>query len=145
MVYFIILVMLTEFFGENSLNDTVIEYITVEDLENSVSRRLENLEVKPAEELKNLRDSEAFNFSDVVKFWKELERYEDLKRPRASYKNRYSFVLRAIDFLQKEGLVVLEADRNMYITSRTQFIVRRYFSDDRIRKRMLTIVEGKSE
>lgn len=139
LAYFVILCLLAMFYGEDSLSEVSRSYVTVSDLEQFVSTRLQDLGANP--ELPDLEKELEINLLSSVELWQDMPEYDpDLKALRRSTKNRISFILKVAMFLEVEGLAHVEQDRELYATEKTEQMVRKYYSDRSRQEKLLTLL-----
>lgn len=137
--YFVILCLLSEFFGADFLDEVLREYILVKDLERVVSASFESIEPHMDE----LEVDSGFNLRAAYEHWKSMEEYRELERMKASKTNRYSFILRVCSFLQSQGLVNLVQEREIYITRKTELIVRNFYAGKETKEKLLKLISGR--
>ena len=144
LAYFVILSLLAMFYGEDSLSEVSRSYVTVSDLEQFVSTRLQDLGVNP--DLTDLEKELEINLLSSVELWQDMPEYDpDLKALRRSTKNRISFILKVAMFLETEGLAHVEQDRELYATEKTEQMVRKYYSDRGRQEKLLTLLCARKE
>ncbi|KUO74896.1 MAG: hypothetical protein APF81_23415 [Desulfosporosinus sp. BRH_c37] len=144
LAYFVILSLLAMFYGEDSLSEVSRSYVTVSDLEQFVSNRLQDLKTNP--ELPEVEKELEINLLSSVELWQDMPEYDpDLKSLRRSTKNRISFILKVAKFLEAEGLAHVEQDRELYATEKTEQMVRKYYSDRGRQEKLLTLLCARKE
>jgi len=144
LAYFVILSLLAMFYGEDSLSEVSRSYVTASDLERFVSTRLEDLGANI--DLPDLEKELEINLLSSVELWQDMPEYDpELKALRRSTKNRISFILKVAMFLEAEGLAHVEQDRELYVTEKTEQMVRKYYSDRGRQGKLLTILCARKE
>lgn len=144
LAFFVILSLLAMFYGEDSLSEVSRSYVTVSDLEQFVSTRLQDLETNP--DLTDLEKELEVNLQSSMELWQDMPEYDpDLKALRRSTKNRISFILKVAMFLEAEGLAHVEQDRELYATEKTEQMVRKYYSDRGRQEKLLTLLCARKE
>lgn len=96
---FIILCMFLEFYDGSSSNVRVREFLKFHELESIVSKELENGVLNEKE--KDLEDDE-INFTILQERYEALLSKDDITRSR---KTKEGFILKIIDFLEKQNLI----------------------------------------
>jgi len=139
LAYFIILCLLAMFYGEDSLSEVSRSYVTANDLEQFVTVRLR--EIGSTGELTEQEKELEINLQSSVELWQDMPEYDpELKALRRSTKNRISFILKTARFLEEEGLAHVEVDREIYITDKTEQMVRKYYSDRGRQEKLLAML-----
>ncbi|MCL6590163.1 MAG: DUF6063 family protein [Firmicutes bacterium] len=136
--YFIIMTLVTMFYRE-AYPDTPIAYIKINDLVETVSRRIETL--FGMEDLESASRENQFDFSDICRVWQRLP---DAREGVFGGKNdKVAFVENICKFLHSEELIVLDmAQRIIYPTERFKVIIWNYYEDRDNRKDLLSFVRG---
>lgn len=124
--YFIIMTLITMFYKESGI-DTAVNYVGFSALVEEVSNRFHAL--IRMEDLEAVSHEYQFNFSDICKVWLRLaDAREDMQQRGKN--DKVSFVRNICYFLQEEGLVVIDNDRNLiFPTDRFKAIVYYYYED----------------
>ncbi|KLU60190.1 hypothetical protein CEB3_c36210 [Peptococcaceae bacterium CEB3] len=144
LAYFIILSLLAMFYGEDSLSEVSRSYVTAADLERFVSERLQSL--AGAAELPEWEKELEVNLLSSVELWQDMPEYDpELKTLRRSNKNRISFILRVARFLEEDGLAHVEQDREIYLTQKTEQMVRKYYSERNRQEKLLSLLCARKE
>lgn len=136
--YFIIMTLVTQFYRE-AYPDTPIAYIKLQDLVESVSKRLETL--IQMEDLEAVSQENQFDFTEICRIWQRLP---DAREGIAGGKNdKAAFVENICKFLHSEKLIVLEMNqRIIYPTERFKTIIWNYYEDRDNRKDLLAFVQS---
>lgn len=136
--YFIIMTLITMFYRE-AYPDTPIAYIKINDLVETVSRRVETL--LGMEDLETVSRENQFDFSDICRVWQRLP---DAREGVSGGKNdKVAFVENICKFLQGEELIALDMTRRIiYPTERFKVIIWNYYEDRDNRKDLLSFVRG---
>lgn len=140
--YFVIMTLITMFYRE-AFPDTPVAYIKLQELVESVSRRLEAL--AGTEDLEGVSRDRQFDFVEICKVWQKLP---DAREGVSGGKNdKIAFVENICRFLQGEQLVILDmVQRTIYPTQRLKAIIWNYYEDRDNRKDLLSFIrelEGK--
>ena len=156
LAYFIILALLALFYGEDSLGELSRTYVTIHDLEQFVTGKLAditgigkngvNAEKGENQELEELEKELEINLKSSVELWQDMPEYDpELKKLRGTTKNRISFILKVGAFLQEEGLALVQQEREIYLTEKTEQMVRKYYSDRGRKDKLLTLLCARKE
>ena len=133
--------LVTQFYRE-AYPDTPIAYIKLQDLVESVSKRLETL--IQMEDLEAVSQENQFDFTEICRIWLRLP---DAREGVAGGKNdKAAFVENICKFLHSEKLIVLEMNqRIIYPTERFKTIIWNYYEDRDNRKDLLAFVQSLEE
>ncbi|QNB47774.1 hypothetical protein BR63_16745 [Thermanaerosceptrum fracticalcis] len=136
--YFIIMTLVTLFYRE-AYPDTPVAYIKLNDLVESVSKRLEPL--LKLEDLEAVSQENQFDFTEICRIWQRLP---DAREGVSGGKNdKVAFVENICKFLNSEKLIVLDMNqRIIYPTERFKTIIWNYYEDRDNRKDLLTFVQS---
>ena len=136
--YFIIMTLITMFYRE-AYPDTPVAYIKINDLVESVSKRMETL--AQMEDLEKVSAENQVDFLEISKVWQRLP---DAREGVSGGKNdKVAFVENICRFLHEEKLIVLDfSQRIIYPTERFKTIIWNYYEDRDNRKDLLAFVKG---
>lgn len=136
--YFIIMTLITLFYRE-AYPDTQVAYIRLNDLVESVSKRLETL--VNMEDLEAISQENQFDFTEICRIWQRLP---DAREWVSGGKNdKVAFVENICRFLNSEKLIVLDMDqRIIYPTERFKTIIWNYYEDRDNRKDLLSFIQN---
>ena len=136
--YFIIMTLVTLFYRE-AYPDTPVAYIKLNDLVESVSKRLETL--LKQEDLEAVSQENQFDFTEICRIWQRLP---DAREGVSGGKNdKVAFVENICKFLNNEKLIVLDMNqRIIYPTERFKTIIWNYYEDRDNRKDLLNFVQS---
>ncbi|SDE38081.1 DUF6063 family protein [Sporomusa acidovorans] len=136
--YFIIMTLVTMFYRE-AYPDTPVAYVKINELIESVARRLENLGRLP--ELEKVSEENQFDFTEICKVWQRLP---DAREGVSGGKNdKVAFVENVCRFLYNEKLIALDmTQRIIYPTERLKVIIWNYYEDRDNRRDLLSFVRG---
>ncbi len=136
--YFIIMTLVTMFYRE-AYPDTPVVYIKINDLVESVSKRLESL--LKVEDLEAVSQENQFDFTDICRVWQRLP---DAREGVSGGKNdKVAFVENICKFLNSEKLIALDMNqRIIYPTERFKTIIWNYYEDRDNRKDLLSFVNS---
>lgn len=136
--YFIIMTLITMFYRE-AYPDTPVAYIKINDLVESVSKRLETL--LKMEDLEMVSQENQFDFTELYRVWQRLP---DAREGIVGGKNdKVAFVENICKFLNTEKLIVLDLNqRIIYPTDRFKSIIWHYYEDRDNRKDLLAFVKS---
>ncbi|NPV26740.1 MAG: hypothetical protein HPY81_04595 [Firmicutes bacterium] len=141
LAYFVIMCLLAMFYGSDSLEEVTRYYVTVEDLEQFVTSKLANL--RQTENIKQIEAEVEYNLLTSAELWQDMPEYDtEIKYLRRTTKNRISFILRVCAFLQEEGLVVVQGEREIYLQDKTEQMVRKYYADLGRKEKLLGLIGG---
>lgn len=139
LAYLVMLCLMAQFFGTDAMDEVTRSYVTVSDLEEFITAKLQGL--GQAENLKELEDELEYIFVSSIELWQDLPEYDQsLKQLRRSKNNRISFILRVAAFLQEENLAVVYADREIHVTEKMQVMVTRYYADSARKEKLLALI-----
>ena len=136
--YFIIMTLVTMFYRE-AYPDTPVVYTKINDLVESVSKRLESL--LKVEDLEAVSQENQFDFTDICRVWQRLP---DAREGVSGGKNdKVAFVENICKFLNSEKLIALDMNqRIIYPTERFKTIIWNYYEDRDNRKDLLSFVNS---
>lgn len=136
--YFIIMTLVTMFYRE-AYPDTPVAYIKINDLVESVTRRLAAL--WQMEDLEAACRENQFDFMEICRVWQRLP---DAREGVSGGKNdKIAFVENICKFLHSEKLIILDLDRRIiYPTDRLKTIIWYYYEDRDNRKDLLSFVQS---
>ncbi len=136
--YFIIMTLITLFYRE-AYPDTPVAYIRLNDLVESVSKRLETL--VNMEDLEAVSQENQFDFTEICRIWQRLP---DAREWVSGGKNdKVAFVENICRFLNSEKLIVFDMDqRIIYPTERFKTIIWNYYEDRDNRKDLLSFIQN---
>jgi hypothetical protein len=136
--YFIIMTLVTMFYRE-AYPDTPVAYIKINDLVESVTRRLSAL--WQMEDLEAASRENQFDFMEICRVWQRLP---DAREGVSGGKNdKIAFVENICKFLHNEKLILLDPDRRIiYPTDRLKTIIWSYYEDRDNRKDLLSFVQS---
>lgn len=136
--YFIIMTLITLFYRE-AYPDTPVAYIKLNDLVESVSKRLETL--VNMEDLEAVSQDNQLDFTEICRIWQRLP---DAREWVSGGKNdKVAFVENICRFLNSEKLIVLDMDqRIIYPTERFKTIIWNYYEDRDNRKDLLSFIQS---
>ena len=123
LMYFIILTLITCFYKESGFNSPR-DYISLEELINTINIKFDNL-VK--EDIEKESKEHQYNFIDIKRVWERLPDAR-LEINGVAKNDKISFVKLILRFLQEENLIHYEEERKIItITNRFKAIVYFYF------------------
>lgn len=136
--YFIIMTLITMFYRE-AYPDTPVAYIKINDLVESVSKRLETL--LKLDDLETVSQENQFDFTELHRVWQRLP---DAREGVSGGKNdKVAFVENICRFLNAEKLIVLDLNqRIIYPTERFKSIIWNYYEDRDNRRDLLSFVKS---
>ena len=136
--YFIIMTLITMFYKE-AYPDTPVAYIKINDLVDSVSKRLETL--LKMEDLETVSHENQFDFTELYRVWQSLP---DAREGVSGRKNdKIAFIENICKFLNNEKLIVLDMNqRIIYPTERFKSIIWNYYEDRDNRQDLLAFVKS---
>ncbi len=133
LMYFIILTIIVCFYRESGLNSPR-SYLSLEELIENINIKIQNL-IK--EDIEQASKENEYNFVDIKKVW---ERLADAREGMTAFgkNDKISFVKLVINFLQEEGLIIFDEERQIIsITTRFKAIVYFYFENSKENKNRL--------
>jgi hypothetical protein len=139
LAYFVILSLLAMFYGSDSFEEVSRYYVTVQDLEQFITAKLESL--KQEADMDALEQAAEYNLKTSAELWQDMPEYDtEIKQLRRTTRNRISLILRVCSFLQDEGLVLVQGEREIYILDKTEQMVRKYYSDNERKEKLLGLI-----
>lgn len=133
LMYFIILTIIVCFYRESGLNSPR-SYLNLGELIETINVKIQSL-VKS--DIDKVSKENNYNFADIKKVWERLlDAREDISS--VGKNDKISFVKLVIRFLQDEGLVIFDDERQIIsITTRFKAIVYFYFENSKENKNKL--------
>lgn len=143
--YFIILCLLAEFYGpniiDNELSNGGITYVKISELVKTVTDRLQTVADRDEDEISMLEFETDTNLKQAARHWLNKPEYNPrLKIQRISHLTRMGFVLKVCKFLEDEGLVHTQNDREVYLKEKAQLMVRRYYGDAQRKETLMKFI-----
>jgi hypothetical protein len=142
LAYFIILNLLAEFYNSEDQSLATRQFLLLQNLEEMVTEQINKIDDTDEQALERREEELQLNLSAVAEVWLDLPPFDDeLKNIRRGRKNRISFILRVLSFLEDEGLIqVLENEEIRLLPKLEHLIVKYYFNSTR-KDQLLQLIE----
>ncbi|NSW89815.1 MAG: hypothetical protein HPY74_03865 [Firmicutes bacterium] len=142
-VYIIILAIIIKFYNGENYNNKCRTMLKVEELENYITQKMENISQLEEEEREKVDRELSYNFSSAARFWLNLPAYDEkIVQYSLSTGTRISYIFKTIRFLREQGLVNIDNENEIFTTSKMDALIMGYYPENTRKKEILSFIEG---
>lgn len=139
--YFIILSLLAKFYNSDEQTMSSRQFLLVKDLEEMVTTQVERIQSLSENDLKQREEELEIALSTVAEIWQELPKFDDeLKNIRMGKKNRVSFILRVLGFLEDEDLVKVFDNEQVRLLPKFEYLIIKYYFNSQRKEKILNLL-----
>ncbi len=139
--YFIILCLLAKFYNSDEQAMTSRQFLLVDELEEMITQQVEKIQSLSENDLQHREQELEITLSSVAAVWEDLPVFdEQLKNIRRGKKNRVSFILRVLAFLEEEGLVQVLENKEIRLLPKFEYLVVKYYFNSQRKEKILDLI-----
>lgn len=143
LAYFIILNMLARFYNSDDQTLARRQFITLEEIESSVTRHLEQVMRSDEARVEEVENGLRVNLKSIAQIWSNTPIYSDhLKSLPINGKYRVCMILRVLRFLEKEALVSVLEDFSVVLTDKMKHLITYYYSNSDRKDELLRMLQN---
>ncbi|MGM0369871.1 MAG: DUF6063 family protein [Bacillota bacterium] len=141
--YFIILCLLAKFYNSDEQAMSSRQFLLVKELEEMVTTQVERIQSLSENDLKQREQELEISLSTVADVWQDLPKFDDeLKNIRRGKKNRVSFILRVLAFLEDEELLKVFENKEIRLMPKFEYLIIKYYFNSQRKEKLLDLLSS---
>ncbi|MCM3737886.1 DUF6063 family protein [Bacillus cytotoxicus] len=144
LAYFAMLTVISKFYNSEDQTLSTRVYVTIEEIESTVSYHMEQFE-KSIQEFgdgEDLSDLYDLDIEGIVGVWNGLRVYDEkAKRIELTEKNRIGFLLKVFRFMQEEELFIVREQKEIELTQKLKRIISGYYFNNFRKEQLMNLLQ----